>query len=106
MKVQDWMPFQISYGIHCLTITHVVDYYLKSSKISTKCYQCEVNSTQEHMEHKYKTFKAIHTFIIHELDNPPDGFCTHIFSALEITLIFIGLFLYRLPGARQRSIFI
>ena len=36
------------------------------------------------------------TVILHKLKNPPDGFCTHLFFASSIILIFGGTFLYRI----------
>ena len=50
------------------------------------------------MERTPKTFQAIHVYFT-KVKNPLNGFCTHIFFAQEIILIFGGLFwhiIYRL----------
>ena len=45
------------------------------------------------MAYTSKTLQLIHIYFT-TLNKPPDGFCTHLFFASEIVLIFGGLFFY------------
>ena len=47
------------------------------------------------MAHTHITFQAIHIYFA-KVKKPPDEFCTHLFFASTIILIFGGLFLHRL----------
>ena len=86
----------ISSNIHCLPSTRVMEHDSKSSKISNICQQFNRNSTQDIMAHTHKTSQAMHIYFT-KMKKPTDTFCTHLFFASAIILIFGGLFLHRIP---------
>ena len=78
-----------------LPINIVVNHNSKSSKSSTRWYQCQINYYQYLKAHTPKTFQSLHIYFI-KVKNPPDGFCSRLLFASVVIIIFGGIFVHRL----------
>ena len=93
-KAQNWMPPQIYSDIHCLPSTRLVDHDSKSSKISTGLQICQINYTQELMEHIPKIFQDINIYFKSGESSRWISY-TYLFVS-EIIIIFGSIFLHKI----------
>ena len=89
-----------AYGLECFGVVYHDSNF---SEISTRCYQCNINSNQNLMSHTPKTFQSIHIYFT-KSEEASRWIFTHLLFASSIILTFGGLFLHSLFGLLKVNI--